>query len=254
MYPPALHVGDCLDILPTIPDASIDLVLCDLPYGTTRCEFDVCVPLEKLWPHYERVTKSNAPIVLFAQTPFDKALGASRLDLLRYEYVWEKNIATGHLNARRAPLKAHENILVFCKGRPPYYPQMSAGKPYTSHHKAGRESANYGNIHEHTTTNTGTRFPRSVLRFDTVRNGELRHPHQKPVPLLTWLILTYTQPGAVVLDSAMGSGSTGEACLKTDRQFIGIEKDLAIFVDAKRHLFSLLDNGQLFTHTDPSAG
>jgi site-specific DNA-methyltransferase (adenine-specific) len=225
-----LILGDCLDVMPTLPAASVDLILCDLPYGTTQNKWDSIIPLDRLWTEYWRIAKSNAAIVLTAQAPFDKALGASCLQHLKYEWIWSKKLATGHLNAKKQPMKAHENALVFYRSQSTYIPQMTVGKPYTA--KSGRQSSNYGDQVEVVTENSGERYPRSVIEFDHDR-GLRVHPTQKPVALMEYLIRTYTNEGDIVLDNCMGSGTTGVACNNTGRKFIGIERDPAYFEIAR---------------------
>lgn len=223
MKPIEIWHGDCLELMKNIPDGSVDLVLCDLPYGTTRNKWDICIPLEKLWQEYKRVVKKNGAIVLFAQTPFDKVLGASNLDMLKYEWIWEKSHGTGYLNAKKMPMKYHENILVFYRQLPTYNPQWEWGTPYTS--TCSQHSTNYGKQKDSVTTSDGRRYPKDVLRFGNAATDQRMHPTQKPVALLEYLIKTYTDPGDTVLDNCMGSGSTGVACVNTNRRFIGIELD-----------------------------
>lgn len=213
--------GDCLELMENIPDKSIDMILCDLPYGTTKNKWDSVIDLESLWGGYRRIIKDNGTIVLFAQTPFDKVLGNSNLKMLKYEWIWEKHMATGHLNAKKMPMKAHENILVFYKKLPIYNPQFTEGKPYIVNR--GNDSSNYGKQRATTTINNGFRYPRDVIKFK--HDKEKLHPTQKPVELLEYLIKTYTNENMLVLDNCMGSGSTGIACLNTNRRFIGIELD-----------------------------
>lgn len=202
------------------------MILCDLPYGTTQNKWDSVIPLDLLWKEYERMIKERGVIVLTAQTPFDKVLGVSNLKWLKYELIWEKTKATGYLNARRMPMKAHENILVFYKKTPIYNPQMTEGKPYKNNHKAGDTGNNYGeNKKDYSFENEGTRFPRSVLKIDSVKSNEQLHPTQKPVELFEWLIKTYTNEGETVLDNCLGSGTTAVACINTNRNFIAIEKE-----------------------------
>ena len=228
-----LRQGDCLEVMKDIPDKSIDMILCDLPYGTTRNKWDSIVPLDKLWKQYERIIKDNGVICLFAQSPFDKILGCSNLKLLRYEWIWEKDNGTGFLNAKKMPLKIHENILVFYKKLPTYNPQMRTGfKPYKC--KQGRHSTNYGAYEQgHITESNGERYPIDIIEF---KKDSGLHPTQKPVPLLEYLIKTYTNEGGVVLDNCMGSGSTGVACINTNRNFIGIELDEKYFNIAKERI------------------
>lgn len=221
---------DCLEGMKRVPDKSIDMILCDLPYGTTQNNWDSVIPLDELWKHYKRIIKERGAIVLTAQTPFDKVLGMSNLKWLKYELIWEKSKATGYLNARRMPLKAHENILVFYNKTPKYNPQMTKGKPYKNRHKAGDTGNNYGeNKKEYSYENEGTRFPRSVLKFDSIKTNEQLHPTQKPVELFEWLIKTFTDEGEIVLDNAMGSGTTAIAALNTNRKYIGFESNIDYF-------------------------
>lgn len=218
-----IYNEDCLEGMKRIPDKSVDMILCDLPYGTTRNKWDSIIPLEPLWEQYERIIKDNGAIILTAQTPFDKVLGASNLKLLRYEWIWEKDNATGHLNARKMPMKKHENILVFYKKLPTYNPQFTAGKPYIA--KRGTKSTNYGEDVEgynRMTINEGKRYPLSVVKFNKETG---LHPTQKPVALFEYLIKTYTNEGDTVLDNCMGSGTTAIACIRTGRNYIGFELD-----------------------------
>lgn len=215
-----IYNEDCLEGMKRIPDGSVDMILCDLPYGTTRNKWDSVLPFDKLWEQYERIIKDNGAIVLSAQTPFDKALGASNLKLLRYEWIWEKTQGTGHLNANRMPLKNHENILVFYKNLPVYNPQFEAGIAYKA--TSSVNSSNYGTQNESTVTiNDGFRYPLTIQEFNY--DTETFHPTQKPVALFEYLIKTYTNKGDTVLDNCMGSGTTSIACLNTERNFIGFE-------------------------------
>ena len=218
-----IHQGDCLEIMKDIPDGSIDMILCDLPYGTTRNKWDTIIPLDELWGQYERVIKDNGAIVLTAQTPFDKVLGSSNIKSLKYEWIWEKNKATGHLNSKKMPLKEHENILVFYKKLPTYNPVMGKGKPYSNNHKPGDSGTNYGKVGFSKRENVTTRYPRSILDFNV--EAKPAHPTQKPVELFEYLIKTYTNEGETVLDNCIGSGTTAVAALNTNRTFIGIEKE-----------------------------
>lgn len=233
--------GDCLEKMKDIPDKSIDMILCDLPYGTTQNKWDSIIPLEPLWEQYERIIKDRGVIVLFAQTPFDKVLGASNLSLLKYEWIWEKNKATGHLNAKRMPMKAHENLLVFYKELPTYNPQGLVEKSVPTISKGNRGTkpggvggSNYGTANKDA-IQTHSGYPRDVISFSVDMKAEF-HPTQKPVALLEYLIKTYTLEGEIVLDNAMGSGSTGVACINTKRNFIGIEKDDKYFEIAKKRI------------------
>ena len=222
-----LYHGDCLEVMPMLY-VPVDMVLADLPYGTTRNAWDSVIPLNLMWGQYSRLTKPSAAVVLTAQTPFDKVLGSSNLDDLRYEWIWEKTSATGHLNAKRAPMKAHENILVFYKNPPTYNPQMTSGhvrKVSTAEHKRNSSgTSNYGQF-GNTGYDSTDRYPRSVLEFATDKQKEALHPTQKPLALMAYLIRTYTNPGETVLDNCAGSGSTLIAARRQGRHAIGIELD-----------------------------
>src|SRR5699024_6849560 len=181
--------GDCLELMKDIPDGSVDMILADLPYGTTRNKWDSVIPLEPLWEQYERIIKDNGAIVLTAQTPFDKVLGASNLNILRYEWIWQKEAGTGFLNAKKMPLKDHENILVFYKKLPTYNPQMRTGfKPYEI--KKGHHGSNYGKDKGAVTVSGGERYPLTVISFRRDKNK--LHPTQKPLALMEYLIKTYS--------------------------------------------------------------
>lgn len=228
-----LH-GSCFEWLPYVEDKSIDLILADLPYGTTQNKWDSVLPLDLLWDEYNRILKENGAVVLTAQTPFDKTLGVSNIQHLKYEWVWKKNVATGHLNAKKMPMKEHENILVFYKKMPTYNPQMSEGKPYTNKRKPINDNgSNYGYIERTDTLNNGERYPKSILEFD--RETGL-HPTQKPVALFEYIIKTYTHEGETVLDNCLGSGTTAIACINTNRNFIGIEKEWVYYEIANKRI------------------
>lgn len=231
-----LLLGDCLDRMSEIEDQSVNLVLCDLPYETTRNAWDFQIHLPALWAHYKRICAGA--IVLTAQTPFDKVLGASNLQMLRYEWIWEKTNATGHLNAKRAPMKAHENILVFYRNLPTYNPIKTNGhvRKAATANRYRLQSSNYGKQSGITVYDSTERYPRSVLVFASDKQRSKLHPTQKPVELMEYLIRTYTNQGDTVLDNCMGSGTTGVACLSTGRNFIGIEKDATYFAIAERRL------------------
>ena len=222
--------GDCLELMKDIPDGSVDMILADLPYGTTRNRWDSIIPLEPLWEQYERVIKDRGAIVLTAQTPFDKVLGVSNLELLRYEWIWDKKIATGFMNARKMPLKQHENILVFYKKLPTYNPQYTKGEPYTRKRNGKGLGENYSSNTKITDGEyEGKRFPKSIIIESNADRTNRVHPTQKPVALFEYLIKTYTNEGETVLDNVMGSGTTGVACKSLNRNFIGIELDEEYF-------------------------
>lgn len=214
-----------------LPDGSVDMVLCDLPYGTTRNKWDSVIDLVALWAEYKRVCRGA--IVLTAQAPFDKVLGVSNLAMLKYEWIWRKEAGTGFLNAMRAPLKDHENVLVFYDSQPTYNPQMRTGfKPYKC--KKGGETSNYNPSGIVTTESNGDRYPLTVLEFS--RDRAKIHPTQKPVALMEYLIRTYTREGDTVLDNTMGSGTTGVACANAGRRFIGMEMDASYFEIASKRV------------------
>ena len=223
---PLLMNADCLQAMCVIAGGSVDLILCDLPYGTTQNKWDSVIPFEPLWAEYWRVLKPNGAVVLTAQPPFDKVLGSSQVKFLKYEWIWEKYQGTGHLNAKKQPMKCHENVLVFYREQCTYNPQMTEGKPYTQ--ASGRASENYGSQRQVVTENKGERYPRSVLKIAHDKDVKV-HPTQKPVALMEYLIRTYTNGGETVLDNCMGSGTTGVACKNTGRNFIGIERDPEYF-------------------------
>lgn len=227
------YLGDCLEIMQGIPDKSVDMILCDLPYGTTACKWDSVIPFEPLWTQYKRVIKDKGAIVLTASQPFTSALVMSNPKLFKYEWIWKKTRLTGNLNAKRMPLKAHESVLIFAKGAAPYFP-IKTNAP--EHLIDKRKTINPSKIKDGSAYNgskgfinvrkkdDGTRYPTTVQEFKNPNNNSL-HPTQKPVALFEYLIKTYTNPGELVLDNCAGSGTTGEACVNTGRNYIQIEKD-----------------------------
>lgn len=246
-----LHHGDCLEIMPLIPDKSVDMILCDLPYGTTACKWDIIIPFEKLWKQYERIIKDNGAIVLTASQPFTSALVMSNPKIFKYEWIWEKSKASNFVHVNYQPLKSHENILIFskypaaqnsAKKNMVYLPIKTIGEPYNKGKVKVTEGVLTGgrsNIVEVKSLN-GERHPRSVIYFRTAESEGSLHPTQKPVELFEYLIKTYTNEGETVLDNCMGSGTTGVACKMTGRKFIGIEKELKYF-----HIASNRINGML---------
>ena len=233
-----LYFGDCLEIMQDIPDKSVNLVLCDLPYGTTKNKWDEIIPFPELWKQYARVTKDNAAIVLFGDGLFTAKLALSVTPPIKWRYnmVWDKQRCCDFLNANRKPLKSHEDICVFYKKQPTYNKQTWESKPY-KRTVNGSLSDNYGNRHEAWSESVnGERNPLTILSFP--RDGNRMHPTQKPVALLEWLIRTYTNEGDTVLDNCMGSGSTGVACVNTKRHFIGIEKECRYFDIAKGRIYN----------------
>lgn len=232
-----LHLGDCLQVMKTLEPNSVDLILCDLPYGTTQNKWDSVIPFDALWEAYERVLKDNGAAVLFAAQPFTSALVMSNPNLFKYDWVWKKPKGTGHLNAKKQPMRDKEDILVFYRKQPTYNPQFSKGTPYNGSARVGKaqQTSSYGQYKAERENNDGRRYPKQVLEFGVVERGTL-HPTQKPVDLLEYLIRTYTNEGETVLDNTMGSGSTGIACLNTGRKFIGIEQDQTYFDIAKKRI------------------
>lgn len=225
--------GDCLELMKELPDKSVDMILCDLPYGTTACKWDTIIPFEPLWEQYERIIKDNGAIVLTSAQPFTSALVMSNPKLFKYDWTWRKPRGTGHLNAKKQPMRDKEDILVFYKKQSTYNPQMSEGEPYTAM-KGGKNArvsekgdTTYGkfmNGAEFRNDNSGFRYPKQVIEFGVVERGTL-HPTQKPVPLFEYLIKTYTNEGETVLDNCAGSFTTAVACDNTNRNWICIEKE-----------------------------
>ena len=221
-----IFLKDCIEGMKELPDSSVDMILCDLPYGTTQCKWDVIIPFDALWTQYNRLIKPHGAIVLTASQPFTSLLVSSNIKNYRYCWVYEKSKATGYLNAKKRPLVAHEDILVFSNDTVCYYPQMTQGEPYNKG-TALRPTDVYGSQKVTTVKNDdGMRYPRTVQYFKTAESeGKVIHPTQKPVRLFEYLVKTYTQEDAVVLDNCMGSGTTAIACINTNRNFVGFETD-----------------------------
>lgn len=217
--------GDCLELMEAIPDDSIDMVLCDPPYGTTKCKWDTTLNLGKLWKHINRITKNNAAICLFSAQPFTTILINSNLKNYRTEWIWEKPAATGFLNAKIQPLRAHENIIVFYRKKPTYNPQITHGHPRKTASRKNVNSECYGDAIKMQHYDSTSRYPRDVIIFPSDKQLISLHPTQKPVSLCEYFIKTYSNENDVILDFTMGSGTTGIACLNTNRKFIGIEND-----------------------------
>lgn len=235
-----LH-GDCLELMKDIPDKSIDMVLCDLPYGTTACKWDSIIAFELLWTHYNRIIKNNGCIALFGTNLFAYKLALSNEKMYKYEIIWHKSKSGSSFTAKYRPVQKHENILIFGKGKIFYKPQLEIGEPYYRKRKEnkGDKTNNHklGLISESETINDGFRYPSTVQFFQQKwRRQDQVHSTQKPVELLEWLIKSYTLEGETVLDNCMGSGSTGVACINTNRNFIGIEKDDKYFGIAKNRI------------------
>ncbi len=232
-----LHEGDCLEKLQDVPSGSVDLVLTDPPYGTTACKWDAVIPFEPMWKHVWSVLKPNGAAVFTASQPFTSALVMSQVKAFKYQWVWEKNKATGHLNAKKRPLVANEDILIFCRASPAFNPQGLREKEVLTISKGCRGKKGRGSSGEcygvavNDAIQTHTGYPRSVIRFGVDMKAEF-HPTQKPVALMEYLIKTYTNAGETVLDFTMGSGTTGVAAMNTGRSFIGIERDPKYFAIA----------------------
>jgi site-specific DNA-methyltransferase (adenine-specific) len=218
-------LGDCLELLPTIADKSVDMILCDLPYGTTACEWDSVLDMARLWEQYERVIKDNGAIVLTASSFFTFVLYNSNPKLFKYKMVWDKNFKVGFMDANRRPMRQHEDILLFYKKPPIYNPQKSKGEKYKSKNATIPEYMN--KIKRIDTINEGDRYPSDIISFDSVTLSKERglHPTQKPVALFEYLIKTYTNEGDLVLDNCSGSGTTAIACINTNRRYICMERD-----------------------------
>ena len=228
--------ADCFDVFPFIEDKSIDAIICDLPYGTTACKWDSVLNLTLLWCQYFRVLKNGGNVILFSQQPFTSELINSAKDIFRYEVIWEKEKPSNFAFAKHGIMKYHENILIFGEGSGTYNPQMTIGKPNHSVGRGIRKKNNESGANTAIVTNKtdGLKHPKSVLKFN--REAKPEHPTQKPVELMEYLIKTYTNENEIVLDNTMGSGTTGLACLKTNRQFIGIEKEKQYYDVAVRRL------------------
>jgi len=226
--------GDCLEVMPTLADKSIDAIICDPPYGTTNCSWDSVIPFEPLWTQYKRIIKPRGAIVLFGSQPFTSALVMSNIEWFRDALVWDKVAPTGYLDANRKHLKSHEDILIFSDGQTTYNPQKTQGQPYTHN---GR-SSNFNGYSAADTTKTvcdGLRYPKSIVTESSSTAAYKRyHPTQKPVDLLAYLIRTYTNEGETVLDNTMGSGSTIVAAIQEGRRAIGIEQDAGYFQIAQK--------------------
>ena len=240
-----LYNDDCFNIFPHIENKSIDLILADLPYGTTACKWDTILPLDKLWEDYSRIIKKDGKIVLTAAQPFTSLLVSSNFKDFKYELIWEKPQGTNPLNAKVMPLKSHENILIFSKNKGTYNPQMETGAPYAGFSSEDKKIGEvYGSAKSKHNENFGTRYPKSILRFSQDRGG--LHPTQKPVPLFEYLIKTFSNEGELILDNTMGSGTTGVACANSGRRFVGIEMDKIYFNTAKQRIETAYNNLESF--------
>ena len=232
-----LYKGDCLGVMKNIPSKSVDMILCDLPYGTTQNKWDAVIPFDELWREYRRIIKDNGAIVLTSQGIFTAKLILSNEKWFKYKLVWKKSKATNFLNAKKQPLRKYEDICVFYKKQPTYNPQMSTGKPYNKGIRKDQLTGSYGDFKPVEVKSDGLRYPNDIIYFKTAESeGKVYHPTQKPVALCEYLIKTYTNEGDLVLDNCMGSGSTGIACINTNRNFIGMELNEEFFKIGKQRI------------------
>tara|TARA_Y100000114_G_C11705348_1_gene300633 strand:+ start:290 stop:1036 length:747 start_codon:yes stop_codon:yes gene_type:complete len=234
-----LYNEDCLEKMKDIPDKTIDMILCDLPYGTTACKWDTVIDFNLLWEQYKRIIKDNAAIVLFGSQPFTSKLVCSNIKWFRYEWIWQKEKGANFGNVKYHPLKYHENIIVFSKKAHKYKPQMEKREEKNKRKNKPRllnARVQFGKpfIAYNKTSNRNYKYPSSIQKYTSVRKAI--HPTQKPVPLLEYLIKTYTDPKEIILDNCMGSGSTGIACINLKRKFIGIEKNKDIYETALKRI------------------
>ena len=228
--------ADCFDVFPFIEDNSIDAIICDLPYGTTACKWDSILPLDKLWKEYNRVLKENGVIVLTASQPFTSILVNNDLKMFKYSLVWDKVAVTNPMLAKKQPMRCHEDIVVFYKKQPTYNPQMRVGKIWS---RAGKKEHKTDTLGQSTLFNNGSdtsemKYTKSIMTFSNADKTKNKHPTQKPIDLMEYLIKTYTNEGDTVLDNTMGSGTTNLACIKLNRKSIGIEKEKQYFDIAVR--------------------
>lgn len=230
-----IYQGDCLELMNGIPDKSVDMVLCDLPYGTTRNKWDIIISFQELWNQYERIIKDNGAIILTSAEPFTSQLVMSNPKMFKYDLIWRKTHPKGHLNARRMPMRGHENILVFYKKPPIYSPIMRKGKFRYKGNKGFDDERCYGKSKPYDNWND-LYYPTSVVEVSNANQNNKIHPTEKPVKLFEWLIKTYSSEGEVILDNCIGSGTTAIAAINTNRQFIGIELESEYYNLAKERI------------------
>ena len=243
-----LYRGDCLEWMTMIPDGSVDMILCDLPYGTTACKWDTVIPFESLWAHYRRIAKRDAAIVLTASQPFTSVLTCSNLAGYKHRWVWDKVKPGSGLRAKYEPLRNVEDVLVFCSGKLSYYPQKTPKKLRSEKKNDSNGEAFGGARVERYHDNGGEGYPKEIITISNADQRNRSHPTQKPVALMEYLIRTYTQEGETVMDNCMGSGTTGVACVNTGRNFIGIERDEKYFqIAADRIAESQRGQSRMFT-------
>jgi site-specific DNA-methyltransferase (adenine-specific) len=236
-----IYLGDCLELIPKhIEDKSIDMIFCDLPYGTTQNKWDSVIDLDKLWTGYKRVIKDNGAIVLFAAQPFTSALIMSNPKMFKYDWIWQKPKGTGHLNAKKQPMRDKEDVLVFYKKQCTYNPQMTEGAPYKDkagkdHTKSTSMTGSYGSYTNYREVNKGVRYPKQVQQFGFVERGTL-HPTEKPLEIVEYMIKTYTNEGDLILDNTCGSGTTGRGAKNLNRDYIMMEMDKEYYEIANKRL------------------
>ena len=236
-----IYLGDCLELIPKhIEDKSIDMIFCDLPYGTTQNKWDSVIDLDKLWTGYKRVIKDNGAIVLFAAQPFTSALIMSNPKMFKYDWIWQKPKGTGHLNAKKQPMRDKEDVLVFYKKQCTYNPQMTEGAPYKDkagkdHTKSTSMTGSYGSYTNYREVNKGVRYPKQVQQFGVVERGTL-HPTEKPLEIVEYMIKTYTNEGDLILDNTCGSGTTGRGAKNLNRDYIMMEMDKEYYEIANKRL------------------
>jgi len=253
-----LFMGDCLEHLKQVKDNSVDLILVDPPYGTTSIDWDKILPFNLLWNEYDRIAKDKANIIFFGSQPFTSQLICSKPEWFRYELIWNKNKCGSPGLAKKRPMKVHENIIVFSK-KPggTYNPQMEEGTPYKRESKNPEGYIGKSNNHKYglkprkSFENTGTRYPKSIINISRDFSAQQQvHPTQKPVPLLEWLVLTYSNENDLVLDNCMGSGTTGMASVKNNRRFIGIELEKEYYDIANERINHIMEKVNVSADTD----
>lgn len=240
-----LRKGDCLELMQDIPDKSIDAIIADLPYGTTACKWDSILPFDLLWEQYKRIIKPNGAILLFGSEPFSSVMRMSNLKNYKYDWIWNKKNSGSGLLAKKQPLKICEIVSVFSFGTHNYYPQMTEGKMRNKKSYGSKEGSVTGEIKAGDDKFNNLYFPKNIIEFSNANQNGKEHPTQKPVALMEYLIKTYTNEGEVVLDNTMGSGTTGVACVNTNRSFIGIEMDDKYFEIAEKRINDAITHKQL---------
>lgn len=241
-----IYNTDCMgpDGMARIDDGTIDMILCDLPYGVTQNKWDNVIPIEPMWAEYKRVIKPHGVIALTSMQPFTSQLVMSNPEQFKYEIIWDKVGITGFLNAKRQILRRHEDILIFYSGQGTYNPQKTAGEPYDRGYRCGK-TPNYGKQHRYIArSKTGDRYPTTILKISNADRGGHIHPNQKPVKLFEWLIKTYSNSGELILDNCMGSGTTAVACIDTNRNFIGFETDKEYYGKSLERIKKLKESGR----------